>query len=529
MGCTRHRLSAFWKVWSGQHVLRRRKSTLRASVVVPAAATETSRSASHPFYLSRINMPRRYPTLRSFKAFHIWPNRGDLSDGDECCICFDPYDNNAHQPVGVTSNSECDHVFGRQCLESWLDSTCPNKNTCPVCRRKWYTRSSTGQPSPRDTNTSQVLALPALAAISRRDNSESRTLQRSPLRNLIHALDDVNVSQHVEQLLSNIEALEALERAGVPPIDRVTRTSLQQGEARIHSFLERNATTIQASTGTTVHRSQPRTGARGIMERAPRHQPEMTAELEPGEDPYSLLGIAIRSSTFSLPELPLARRRSSQQSALSSEDAGPTSNRSESPSSLRTTVRSQSSRVVSTNPLPLPNSRAGRRNAVPLQSSNQARTYRAINLPVAEEHLSTSEAHNSNSARDNGPLYDPHATLADIAEAEGSVSLPSFASPPAIQTMGRTIDNRRVVHDLSYGIEEDQIPLLRYRASSTPWFADDPQPIHTSTQPITTLAVVHRSTRHRSQAVAAYGPPRGHPRMIGITILRDLVTRNRSR
>lgn len=161
---------------------------------------------------------RRYPTLRTFRAVYISSDYQNISEQDLCCICLARYDNKSHQAVSVTSNSECEHVFGRHCLDSWLDSTRPNKNTCPICRRMWYTQTPTSVPSPRDTNTSQVLEPPAQARNSERGRSEARVRLRATIQAHAHlqATQNVDVARRVEDLVTSVEALETLERTGVP-------------------------------------------------------------------------------------------------------------------------------------------------------------------------------------------------------------------------------------------------------------------------------------------------------------------------
>jgi len=53
----------------------------------------------------------------------------DLKDtqGDKSCsICCDDYNNHGHIPI----RTPCQHIFGRQCLASWL----ARNTTCPMCR-----------------------------------------------------------------------------------------------------------------------------------------------------------------------------------------------------------------------------------------------------------------------------------------------------------------------------------------------------------------------------------------------------------
>ena len=52
----------------------------------------------------------------------------------DCPICREPYNTTDHAAVRM-QNVGCDHVFGRDCLEEWVNSRMPNSHRCPSCRR----------------------------------------------------------------------------------------------------------------------------------------------------------------------------------------------------------------------------------------------------------------------------------------------------------------------------------------------------------------------------------------------------------
>lgn len=58
---------------------------------------------------------------------------GSLED-PECPICFDEYDESVHSAVRLDKVS-CDHVFGRSCIQEWVQSQMSNADRCPACRR----------------------------------------------------------------------------------------------------------------------------------------------------------------------------------------------------------------------------------------------------------------------------------------------------------------------------------------------------------------------------------------------------------
>jgi hypothetical protein len=51
------------------------------------------------------------------------------SRDDECCICMETY--NPGETVCVAKTTECDHVFHKDCISSWLQK---NHDCCPLCR-----------------------------------------------------------------------------------------------------------------------------------------------------------------------------------------------------------------------------------------------------------------------------------------------------------------------------------------------------------------------------------------------------------
>ncbi|KAF2801793.1 uncharacterized protein BDZ99DRAFT_528010 [Mytilinidion resinicola] len=61
---------------------------------------------------------------------------------ENCQICYEEF-NASHPAVWIRFTSECQHVFGHQCLVDWLtsDNTNANKNKCPLCRSPLYGKS----------------------------------------------------------------------------------------------------------------------------------------------------------------------------------------------------------------------------------------------------------------------------------------------------------------------------------------------------------------------------------------------------
>jgi hypothetical protein len=60
----------------------------------------------------------------------------DLQDDEtECSICSRRLADFGTEETELAVKTGCSHIFGKDCLQDWLDSERQNCNTCPVCRR----------------------------------------------------------------------------------------------------------------------------------------------------------------------------------------------------------------------------------------------------------------------------------------------------------------------------------------------------------------------------------------------------------
>ncbi|KAH6870123.1 hypothetical protein BKA58DRAFT_457473 [Alternaria rosae] len=66
----------------------------------------------------------RYIVLSSSENLH----------GSECAICQEDYDDDQHVAIKLLGTG-CSHVFGRNCLQDWVDSGMDNAHYCPSCRQ----------------------------------------------------------------------------------------------------------------------------------------------------------------------------------------------------------------------------------------------------------------------------------------------------------------------------------------------------------------------------------------------------------
>lgn len=468
-------------------------------------------------------MPQRYPSLRTFRAVYIIPEHGTLLHGNECCICLDLYDDDAHGPVGVGSNRECEHVFGQRCLETYLDSTAPGRNTCPICRRKWYSRRSTIPSTPRDTNTSQVLSPPTQLRSSVRNGAES-THHRSP------SGVDAQANRAVEQLISNIEALEALERREIFRLGQDIRVRLQQVEGRIRAFLERNVTADVSFVPVLRHRT--RTVLQSTME-APTTHRHSTVGAESDSDhhlyPHSSAGV--QSSTIPSPELRLPEQRPSQQAGTSTTAIPHTPEHHQDSA----TVARRSSQVSHATASPIlmtglrtedPSLHGYRHNVMLPQPSSQIR--QEVNARGLRDHLRTFRYDRSRNT--TMQASGPRLPLSDIAGMRSSIPLPTSSRTSISEAMNGVHTNQHVwppAQNHDHAIEHAPTLPPRYETSnlfrthSTQGFVRDAQPVGISpaAAPMSEWGAGLRSP------VAA---SRGLSRIMSMSKLRDFVAGTRT-
>jgi len=76
---------------------------------------------------NEVNAPatiERYTVLSTSETLH----------DSECPICQEDYDDDQHVAIKLVG-THCSHVFGRNCLQDWIDSGMENTNYCPSCRQ----------------------------------------------------------------------------------------------------------------------------------------------------------------------------------------------------------------------------------------------------------------------------------------------------------------------------------------------------------------------------------------------------------
>ncbi|KAF1828287.1 hypothetical protein BDW02DRAFT_574990 [Decorospora gaudefroyi] len=76
---------------------------------------------------------RRKPSTATIQKYTALP-ASDPSHDAECPICQEPYCDREHVAIKL-QNTHCDHVFGRTCLQEWVNSGMDNAHRCPICRQ----------------------------------------------------------------------------------------------------------------------------------------------------------------------------------------------------------------------------------------------------------------------------------------------------------------------------------------------------------------------------------------------------------
>jgi hypothetical protein len=457
---------------------------------------------------------RSYPSLRVFRAAYISPQFGACWNGDECCICLEKYDNRTHRPVGVTSNSECEHVFGWRCLEAYLDSANPSRNTCPVCRRKWYNRS-TSPPAPRNTNTSHVLSPPMPHGTAVRVGVDLGSLHRRPPR--LSTL----VDQAVEQLFHRMEDLEASERRETIRLEQDARVCLQQVQSRIHAFLGRHVTGPDISSGPV--RRQARTVAYSTVEGSMRQHEESAV----GQHPYPLFSAALQGSTVSLPEFRFSTPRHPQRADTSDAITPPTRDyRRDFAAVTRRPRQFDDTTILSTEPTP---HRYESNMALP-QPSPQVRqeVHRGL-----RNHLRRYRYDRSESSRTQAPGWRniSHDPLSNITEVEGSTPPSTSSGTFATQTTDTGCSQQHArppVQQHAQILFPRHDTSLLHGARSTREFAHDTQPVDMPTQPLQAASMAEREEGLRRRATTT-SPPRGLSRIVSLSNIRNMVAGNRTR
>jgi hypothetical protein len=104
----------------------------------------------------------RAPLPTQIEHFTTLP-ANDPAFEPECAICQEPYDDKDHAAIQL-QKVNCTHVFGRSCLQQWVNSGMGNAHRCPSCRQDIsaaLARAVPAAPLPTDNDTAIPTSSPA--------------------------------------------------------------------------------------------------------------------------------------------------------------------------------------------------------------------------------------------------------------------------------------------------------------------------------------------------------------------------------
>ncbi|MEX1012075.1 MAG: RING finger domain-containing protein [Waddliaceae bacterium] len=88
--------------------------------------------------------------------FHEVENKYDQK---HCAICIENFTHDSR-----VINIKCNHIFHSQCFENWLNSSSPNRNTCPICFQAVVILNRVDRTSSKCLETVKVFAALILSA-----------------------------------------------------------------------------------------------------------------------------------------------------------------------------------------------------------------------------------------------------------------------------------------------------------------------------------------------------------------------------
>jgi hypothetical protein len=250
-----------------------------------ATAEDTVLEASHRFHALnqqvaataeefRTLLQRLAPPPAHIEHFTTLP-ADDLAIEPDCIICQEPYNNNEHAAIQLR-NVTCTHIFGRTCLQKWVNSRMANSHRCPSCRQDISGALARAAPTPqsapvndhevssgRPVRSSYTHMLRELNHFHQADREEStrQAITEDRIRVLEARSAAFEVENRADALIGDIIATTTyiLRRTATPQLQERTNS----GESVARSANERNASAIQLIEQS---RSVSRRAAREIQE-----------------------------------------------------------------------------------------------------------------------------------------------------------------------------------------------------------------------------------------------------------------------
>ncbi|KAF1837709.1 hypothetical protein BDW02DRAFT_108886 [Decorospora gaudefroyi] len=227
------------------------------------------------------------------------------SPDEACCICLNLY-GPSHKAVTVLIK-DCYHRFGQGCLNEYLDSNSPRSNTCPQCRREWYTRQSSWS-TPRDTNITEALTALSLPRAPARVEPRTRVPRMQRRLDIAQVTNNSVINGHLDEVFRRLDLIQDIssEQVASGADTRVRLQAVERRARRIYQELEplHGDSDVQAPANSTLrgHEIRRRLGQSSVVDTVSRRRWMEAFEVELDDDPYSLMGGANRSRA-SLPRI----------------------------------------------------------------------------------------------------------------------------------------------------------------------------------------------------------------------------------
>ncbi|KAF2255120.1 hypothetical protein BU26DRAFT_559741 [Trematosphaeria pertusa] len=117
--------------------------------------------------------PNELPTMDSFVQHQLQPYF-IFSGHGECGLCGVCQEGFNDSPHGIVRISTCTHLFHRNCLLKWFNSTHSKRNTCPACRKLLFQLSNL---TPEDIEAFAEEAARHLDAVGQIEEEEMRKIE----------------------------------------------------------------------------------------------------------------------------------------------------------------------------------------------------------------------------------------------------------------------------------------------------------------------------------------------------------------
>jgi hypothetical protein len=153
---------------------------------------------------------RPAPLPAHVEHFTTLPTDDPTYDTD-CVICQELYEENDHAAIQL-QKANCSHVFGRACLQKWVNSGMGNAHRCPSCRQDIagaFSRAVPTAPHTTANGTELPTRLPVL--VGGADSTERTRLTLDNMQRQLSELHQarqarqVSLTEHTSQALGNMQ------------------------------------------------------------------------------------------------------------------------------------------------------------------------------------------------------------------------------------------------------------------------------------------------------------------------------------